>query len=329
MNYSIELKRLENSIEKKDIQEKYQDNLIFQWLELPCLRYCNKKGLLSREELFYLCFLFLDSIKQIDNYSDCISRHEMSCLPYKIKLLFDEDEYSGDSTQCSNDRLLLLTTLYTLLQLTYDQLLMAAAKGLTDNLFDIIPSQPSTFNEMIYFLTDGSPFYEQYSNDIFQYEDQRLINFIQKYMASKQRISNEIERLSTIQPKDNYSMQPNNQQLLQLQEELKKKDEEIEALKKQLNTHTLSDTNYVEIDSTCKSKIVAILAAMFNAHFFHGVGKTDRDSVLGYILQHGFNYSTKSIAQLLSQYLTNGGDLNDLKIILREALNDLHQIQKK
>lgn len=118
---------------------------------------------------------------------------------------------------------------------------------------------------------------------------------------------------------------------------MQKKDEEIAVLREEIETFSNKPAEgYIQIESSCKSKVAAILSAMYYANYFHGVNLSDKDQAVTHILKHGFNYSTKSEPQLVSTYVRNGGNLENLKhdlqntitLQLDDALNNLTCIQK-
>ena len=60
-----------NSILKNVIQQDYKENIVFQWLKRPCLLFKQDQFFLSQESLFYICFQFLDHMKQYEDLGDC------------------------------------------------------------------------------------------------------------------------------------------------------------------------------------------------------------------------------------------------------------------
>ena len=237
------------------------------------------------------------------------------------------------------------------------------AKYLLNDTNHIIPKDISTQwykergNDITAALTQDSPIYKRSSaiiasTDCCEIDELNLIDYIQGYMVSPQKISEEIATHKENCPtKDCPTTQiivqktENNKEIEQLQariktleESLQQKDEEIAVLREEIETFSNKPTEgSIQIESKCKTKVAAILSAMFYAHYFHGEGGiSDRNEVLTHILKYGFNYPTKSISQLLCPYVHIGGNLEDLKddlqktieLQLNDALKDLYYIQK-
>ncbi|MCI5680354.1 MAG: hypothetical protein MR293_00030 [Bacteroidales bacterium] len=201
-------------------------------------------------------------------------------------------------------------------------------------------------------LTKESPIYQRsaqimQSTDYCETDETHLIDYVQKYMLSPQRISEEIANLSAQnhneekqhigQTEKNYKeIEQLQAHIKTLEESLQKKNEEIAALREEIETSSKPAEGYIQIESSCKSKVAAILSAMYYANYFHGVNLSDKDQAVTHILKHGFNYSTKSEPQLVSTYVRNGGNLENLKhdlqntitLQLDDALNNLTCIQK-
>lgn len=354
-------------IQKNLIQQEYKENIVFRWLKRPCLMYCRDSKVLSQENLFYICFQFLDTLKQCNDLTDCQVQSEMQCIPYEVERIFDQSKYAGNTYQCMSDRLLVILTLYRLLCMIDCMLdepqVGVLAKYLLNDTNHIIPKDISTQwykergNDITAALTQDSPIYKRSSaiiasTDCCEIDELNLIDYIQGYMVSPQKISEEIATHKENCPtKDCPTTQiivqktENNKEIEQLQaciktleESLQKKDEEIAVLREEIETFSNKPTEgYIQIESKCKTKVAAILSAMFYAHYFHGVGDiSDRNEVVTHILKYGFNYPTKSVSQLLWQYTYNKGNIENLKDELRsiiemqleDTLKDLVQIQK-
>ncbi len=343
MQYFTDSIRMANLAERQSIKDNYQDNIVYQWLKLSYDDNYSHNSLLTLEDLFFLSFQFLDYLKQYEDFSDCLLLNDLQCIPYEINKLLDHNP--EDVRQCVTDNLLAFQTLHillTMIELPNEDLLEHSLVKNTDCFFtqQILPEWYTSVYERIEdTLTMDSQVYK-HSSDIMSKEDYdtatktHLIDYIQGYFASPQRISEEI---ATGKPNSTLSINNNEQdspQLQQLKDELQKKDNEIAELKEKLNTFSQSSKGYVQINSKCKSKITAILSAMFYANYFHGIDISGRDPLVGHILKYGFHYPQSSISQLLSQYMNSGtGNLEDLKKELREslenALKDLTQIQNK
>lgn len=358
---------IKNAIQKNLIQQDYKENIVFRWLKRPCLMYCRDSKVLSQENLFYICFLFLDTLKQCNDLTDCQVQSEMQCIPYEVERIFDQSKYAGNTYQCMSDRLLVILTLYRLLCMIDYMLdepqVGVLTKYLLNDTNHIIPKGISTQwykergNDITAALTQDSPIYKRSSaiiasTDCCEIDELNLIDYIQGYMVSPQKISEEIATHKENSPtKDCPTTQiivpktENNKEIEQLQariktleESLQKKDEEIAVLREEIETFSNKPTEgYIQIESKCKTKVAAILSAMFYAHYFHGVGDiSDRNEVVTHILKYGFNYPTKSVSQLLWQYTYNKGNIENLKDELRsiiemqleDTLKDLVQIQK-
>lgn len=357
---------LSKGVQKSFIQQGYKENIVFQWLKRPCLMYCRDSKVLSQENLFYICFQLLDTLKQCDDLTDCQVQSEMQCIPYEVERIFDQSRYAGNTYQCMSDRLLVILTLYRLLCMIdclMDQLQVGVlAKYLLNDTNHIIPKGVSTQwykergNGIIAALTQDSPIYKRssaiISADYCEADEPNLMDYIQSYMVSPQKISKEIAAHKENSPTEDYpttqtiiQTQESNKELEQLraqiktlEESLQKKDEEIAVLREEIETFSNKPTEgYIQIESKCKTKVAAILSAMFYAHYFHGVGDiSDRNEVVTHILKYGFNYPTKSVSQLLWQYTYNKGNIENLKDELRsiiemqleDTLKDLVQIQK-
>lgn len=342
MKYFISPNQAATLFERQTIRENYESNFVYQWLKLPCLTYCKPKGLLTHEDLFCLAFQFLDFLKQHRDYSNCLLHSELQCIPFEIARHWEN--FRGEPHPCNMEKLLAIRTLYHLLQMVEasddDMDQYNLEKSLTCNIPKIFHNHTkeyvqSMITDIDHILTVNSPIYQRSSEilssaDYDEMEEPNLIDYIGGYMASPQRISEEIAngKAPTAQPSENKP-RTDTPELARLQEELQQKDEQIKDLQGLLDTFAQPDKGYVEIDSTCKVKIVAILSAMYYAHFFHGVGISNRDDVVGHILQYGFNYNTRSISQTLNRYVNNSGGIDDLKRLLNEALDELKGIRKE
>lgn len=359
---------LSKGVQKSFIQQGYKENIVFQWLKRPCLMYCRDSKVLSQENLFYICFQLLDTLKQCDDLTNCQVQSEMQCIPYEVERIFDQSKYAGNTYQCMSDRLLVILTLYRLLCMIDCMLdepqVGVLAKYLLNDTNHIIPKDISTQwykergNDITAALTQDSPIYKRSSaiiasTDCCEIDELNLIDYIQGYMVSPQKISKEIAAHKENNPTEDNSpttqttvhTQESNKELEQLraqiktlEESLQQKDEEIAVLREEIETFSNKPTEgYIQIESKCKTKVAAILSAMFYAHYFHGVGDiSDRNEVVTHILKYGFDCSTKSISQLLCPFVHTGGNLEDLKddlqktieLQLNDALTDLPYIQK-
>lgn len=342
MKYFIHPDKLASLCEKQTIRANYEANLVYQWLKLPCLTYCKPKGLLTHEDLFCLAFQFLDFLKQHRDFSNCLLHSELQCIPYEIARHWDK--FSGDSHQCNVEKLLAIRTLYQLLQMVEasddDMDQYNLEKSLTCNIFKIFPNNSkeyvqSMITDIDNILTVRSPIYRRSveilsSADYDEIEEPNLIDYIGGYMASPQRISEEI--LSGISPTAQPSEtkpKEDTLELARLREELKQKDEQIKDLQEQLDTFVIPEKGSIKISSTCKGKIVALLSAMFYAHFFSGDKISGRDQVVGHILKYGFHYKNTWISETLGQYENNGGSMEELRSILNQALGEMPYIRKE
>ncbi len=343
MKYFISPSKAATLVERQAIRENYESNIVFQWLKLPCLTYCKPNGLLTHEDLFCLSFQFLDFLKQYHDYSDCLLHNELQCIPFEIARHWEN--FRGEPHPCNVEKLLAIRTLYQLLQMIEpyndDMDQYHLEESLTCNIPKIFPKYSkeyvqSVITDIDHILTVKSPIYLRSvkimsDEDCCETTEPHLIDYIDGYMQSPQRISEEIAngKAPTAQPSENKP-RTDTPELARLQEELKQKDEQIEDLQRLLDTFAQPDKGYIEIDSTCKVKIVALLSAMFYAHFFRGVGMSNnRDQVVGHILKYGFHYNTKSIPQMLSRYDKHSGGIDDLKRLLNEALDELKGIRKE
>lgn len=356
---------IKNAIQKNLIQQDYKENIVFRWLKRPCLMYCKDSKILSQENLFYICFQLLDTLKQCSDLTDCQVQSEIQCIPYEVERLFDQSKYAGNTYQCASDRLLVILTLYRLLYMIdcmMDQLQVGVlAKYLLNDTNHIIPKGVSTQwykergNGIIAALTQDSPIYKRssaiISADYCEADEPNLMDYIQSYMVSPQKISEEIATHKENSPTEDYpttqtiiQTQKSNKELEQLQariktleESLQQKDKEIAELRYQQETLQLPTEDCVHIKSKYKSRVAAILSAMYYADYFQGEGNlTDKNTTITHILKYGFHYPAKSVSQLLSQYVYNGGNLDMLKTDLQktikkqldDALADLTNIQQ-
>ena len=277
---------------------------------------------------------------------------------------------------CALDRLLIMISLHTLLRLLGDPKADRLAQYLLSDMNYTMPHDLVSKNSRHYLalqkdirnaLTDDSPIYK-HSIEMMQNPDyycqtdkMHLIEFIQTYFASDRLISEEIAAHLTkdmpvedahILPAHDYQAETEQlkKQIAELQTALQKKDEEIAALKEtaqekdkeilalqeQQQVSSLPTDTYIEIESKCKSKVTALLTAMYYAHYFHGVNLPDKDQAVAHILKYGFHYSTKSAPQLVSSFVRTGGDLetikeelrSSIKLLLEDAMKDLTDIQK-
>lgn len=345
------------SILKNVIQQEYKENIVFQWLKRPCLICGKNSKVLSQESLFYICFRLLDTLKQCDDLTDCQVQSEMQCVPYEIERLIPESIYDN-SYYCASERMFAIFTLHTLLCMLETDEAATLARYLEQDTEYLMRktllerSYFSIYNDIMNTLTKESPIYQRsaqimQSTDYCETDETHLIDYVQKYMLSPQRISEEIANLSALNhsegdhhigqtEKNNKELEQLRAQIKTLEESLQQKDEEIAALREEIETTAKSVEGYIQIESKCKSKVAAILSAMYYAGYFHGVELPDRNQAVTHILKYGFHYPTKSISQLLSQYTYNGGNIENLKNELRsiielqleDTLKDLVQIQK-
>ncbi len=342
MKYFIHPDQLASLCEKQTIRANYEANLVYQWLKLPCLTYCKPKGLLTHEDLFCLAFQFLDFLKQHRDFSNCLLHSELQCIPYEIAQHLDK--FSGNSRQCNEEKMFAIRTLYQLLLMVEasddDMDQYHLENSLTCNIFKVFRNcvkeyVQSMITDVDHILTVRSPIYQQSSKimsdpDFCEAKEPNLIDYIGGYMASPQRISEEI--LSGISPTAQPSEtkpQEDTPELARLREELKQKDEQIKDLQEQLDTFVIPEKGSIKINSTCKGKIVALLSAMFYAHFFSGDQLSDRDQVVGHILKYGFHYKNTWISGTLGQYENNGGSIEELRSILNQALDEMPYIRKE
>lgn len=346
-----------NAVQKSFIQQEYKENIVFQWLKRPCLICGKNSKVLSQESLFYICFRLLDTLKQCDDLTDCQVQSEMQCVPYEIERLIPESIYDN-SYYCASERMFAIFTLHTLLCMLETDEAATLARYLEQDTEYLMRktllerSYFSIYNDIMNTLTKESPIYQRsaqimQSTDYCETDETHLIDYVQKYMLSPQRISEEIANLSAQnhneekqhigQTEKNYKeIEQLQAHIKTLEESLQQKDEEIAALREEIETTAKSVEGYIQIESKCKSKVAAILSAMYYAGYFHGVELPDRNQAVTHILKYGFHYPTKSISQLLSQYTYNGGNIENLKNELRsiielqleDTLKDLVQIQK-
>lgn len=346
-----------NAVQKSFIQQEYKENIVFQWLKRPCLICGKNSKVLSQESLFYICFRLLDTLKQCDDLTDCQVQSEMQCVPYEIERLIPESIYDN-SYYCASERMFAIFTLHTLLCMLETDEAATLARYLEQDTEYLMRktllerSYFSIYNDIMNTLTKESPIYQRsahimQSTDYCETDETHLIDYVQKYMLSPQRISEEIANQSAQNhneeeqhigqtEKNNKELEQLRAQIKTLEESLHQKDEEIAALREEIETTAKSVEGYIQIESKCKSKVAAILSAMYYAGYFHGVELPDRNQAVTHILKYGFHYPTKSISQLLSQYTYNGGNIENLKNELRsiielqleDTLKDLVQIQK-
>lgn len=247
------------AVQKRVIQQEYKENIVFQWLKRPCLMYCKDSKVLSQENLFYICFQLLDTLKQCNDLTDCYVQNEMQCIPYEVERIFDQSKYAGDTYQCASDRLLVILTLHVLLCMidyTMDQLqVRVLAKYLLNDLDYIIPDNipkqwySQLYNEITAALTQDSPIYKRSfaimaSADCCEIDEPNLVDYIEGYMVSPQKISAEIAshkehnptedcptaETATLTQERNSETEQLRAQIKTLEESLLKKDEDIAAL---------------------------------------------------------------------------------------------------
>lgn len=370
-DFNIDIIR--NAVEKNLIKAEYNENIVYRWLKRPCLLFKQKQNILSQESLFYICFQLLDYLKQYEYLDDPQLQTEIQCIPYEIEHLLDESKYSP--LDCTVDRLLVIITLYTLLRLLGEQETDILAQYLLADMNYKMPSNFVTRESKEYSmlqngiqaaLTNESPIYK-HSNQIMKSPDycetneMHLIEFVQTYFASDRLISHEIaahlakdtpvedpfilpaydyqaetEQLKKQIDELQTELQKKDEEIIALEESSHKKEEEIAALREEIETSAKPTEGYIQIESKCKSKVTALLTAMYYAHYFHGVNLPNKDQAVTHILKYGFNYSTKSVPQLISTYIRNGGDIDTLKEELQsgikrqleDALKDLTDIQR-
>lgn len=307
---------------------------------------------------------------QLQTEIQCIP-YEIECLLNESDYSSLDWEY-----YCTVDRLLVIITLYTLLRLLGGQKTDILAQYLLVDMNYKMPGNFVAQENKVYStlqngiqgaLTNDSPIYK-HSTDIMHHpehysetDEMHLIEFVQTYFDSDRLISNEIAahlakdtpiEAPFILPAHDYQAETVQlqKQIAELQTALQKKDEEIAALKEasqekdkeilalqeQQQASSLPTDAYIEIESKCKSKVTALLTAMYYAHYFHGVNLPDKDQAVAHILKYGFHYSTKSAPQLVSSFVRTGGDLetikeelkSSIKLHLEDAMKDLTDIQK-
>lgn len=358
IDFSMDI--MSKAVQKSFIRQEYKENIVFRWLKRPCLMYCKDSKVLSQENLFYICFQLLDTLKQCDDLTDCQVQSEMQCVPYEVERLFDQHKYANDVYQCASDRLLVMLTLYTLLRMIdHHPQMNILAQYLINDIDCIIPEDVSEqwcsklYDDILATLTQDSPIYKHSmaSADYCEADETHLVDYVQGYVESQRQISEEIAAHKEDSPtKDCPTTQTivqkneNNKEIEQLQariktleESLQQKDKEIAELRYQQETLQLPTKDCVHIKSKYKSRVAAILSAMYYADYFQGEGNlTDKNTTITHILKYGFHYPAKSVSQLLSQYVYNGGNLDMLKTDLQktikkqldDALADLTNIQQ-
>lgn len=342
-----------------NIEQTYKENIVYQWLKKPCLSMRKNKRLLTPIHLFYISFYVLDMVKRYADWDDCCLKSEIECIPYDIESYLPLEDYCNDDYPCAEDRLFVMVVLYELLRMVDTENPDRLTKYLTEDWCRVIPSDckdcyswDSNVREKISTIVKGKSLIYAESSKAMQSPDYgdadkiNLIDYVHSYMCSKQRISDEIDRLLRGEPyvteapgknvSDNLDIQElpstvENEEIVRLRQRVK----ELEALlaKKEDKIADLKDFP-IEISSTCKSKIVALLSAMYYAHYFCYKGSSNREAPLKYILLNGFGYDTKSISQTLSSWRKTGGNIDDLKKKLRttieeqleDALSDLKRI---
>lgn len=362
-DFSIDIIR--NAVEKNFIKAEYNENIVYRWLKRPCLLFKQKQNILSQESLFYICFQLLDYLKQYEYFDDPQLQTEIQCIPYEIEHLLNESDYSSLDWEyyCTVDRLLVVITLYTLLRLLGIQETDILAQYLVVDMNYKMPGNFVTRENKVYStlqnniqaaLTNDSPIYK-HSTDIMHHPEHysetaemHLIEFIQTYFDSDRLISNEIAaQLAKKSPVEDAFILPAHDdqaeieqlqaRIKTLEESLQQKDKEIAELRYQQETLQLPTEDCVHIKSKYKSRVAAILSAMYYADYFQGEGNlTDKNTTITHILKYGFHYPAKSVSQLLSQYVYNGGNLDMLKTDLQktikkqldDALADLTNIQQ-
>lgn len=204
MKYFISPNQAATLFERQTIRENYRSNFVYQWLKLPCLTYCKPKGLLTHEDLFCLAFQFLDFLKQHRDYSNCLLHSELQCIPFEIARHWEN--FRGEPHPCNMEKLLAIRTLYHLLQMVEasddDMDQYNLEKSLTCNIPKIFHNHTkeyvqSMITDIDHILTVNSPIYQRSSEilssaDYDEMEEPNLIDYIGGYMASPQRISEEI-----------------------------------------------------------------------------------------------------------------------------------------
>lgn len=342
-----------------NIEKMYKENIVYQWLRKPCLSISHNKRLLNPNHLFYISFYVLDMVKRYTDMDDCRLKSEIECIPYEIESYLPLKDYRDDDYPCAEDRLLVMVVLYELLRMVDVDNPDRLTQYLIADWCQIIPSDckecygwDSNTRAKISTIVKGkSPIYAEsskfmQSSDYSDANKMHLIDYVQGYVCSKRRISDEIERLSRGESYIVEKLEPNISECSDAQElqsaieneeivRLRERVEELEAMLARKDDKIADLKNFpIEISSTCKSKIVVLLSAMYYANYFHYKGSSNRKDPLRYILRNGFGYGTKSISQTLSSWQKNGGKINDLKNTLRstieeqleEALSDLTRI---
>lgn len=362
-NYiDFSLNVLSKAVQKGFIQQDYKENIVFRWLKRPCLMYCKNSKVLSQENLFYICFQLLDTLKQCSDLTDCQVQSEIQCIPYEVERLFDQHRYADDAYQCASDRLLVMLTLHTLLRMIDLPQVEVLNQYLLNDIACIIPEDVSEqwcsklYDDILATLTQDSPIYKHSSAimasaDYCETDETHLVDYIQGYVESQRQISEEIaahkensptkdcptEQTIVQKPENNKEIEQLQARIKTLEESLQQKDKEIAELRYQQETLQLPTEDCVHIKSKYKSRVAAILSAMYYADYFQGEGNlTDKNTTITHILKYGFHYPAKSVSQLLSQYVYNGGNLDMLKTDLQktikkqldDALADLTNIQQ-
>ncbi len=255
-DFSIDI--IKNAVEKSFIQTEYNENIVYQWLKRPCLLFKQKQNILSQESLFYICFQLLDYLKQYEYLDNPQLQTEIQCIPYEIEHLLDKSNYPSQDWEyyCTVDRLLIMTTLYTLLRLLGIQEADVLAQYLVVDMNYKMPGNFVTRQNKVYStlqngiqaaLTNDSPIYK-HSTEMMHIPDcyseiceMHLIELIQTYFASDRLISEEIAthlakdtpvEEAHILPSHDYQAETEQlkKQIDELQTALQKKNEEIIAL---------------------------------------------------------------------------------------------------
>lgn len=353
MKFSVSKKILLNSIQRTTVRENYSENIIFEWLNLPCIKYCSPDGLLSQEDLFLLCFQFLDYIKQFDNFSDPKLQNKLRCIPYEANNLLDYDKYNGYAWQCDTEKLLLLMALHALTYIANIQPIIISDKPLSEtaryrtpdpfeplinDLGSIMSCEQSIWQPIASGISDSlisdSPFFQQ-SRRIIQQNaktkanESHIAEYIKNYLKNPQRLSELIQNeVSNATNDDDNNLNDDNdatdyEQLQQLEQQIQQQKEQIEYLQADLKAYTQHSEGSVKICKGCKSKAAALFSAMFYAGYFQGEdGISGRDDIVGYILKYAFGDPRNNLRPLLSAYINYGGgaNLDELKDELRKTI---------
>lgn len=329
--------------------EKHQDSLVYQWLKKPCLILSHDPKRLNPDSMYYLSCWTLDLIKPYKRFDDCRLVNEIQCIPHYVANLLAPQNYDGNIEACWEDRMFVLHALSILVEsIDYDEY-QTLAHYIENGIKEVVPekvwnndlSTDSIQARIRRELTGKSAIYTRsmkiyYEEEFARPKEKNLISTIMHYLVSPERFSEQIEKAAMPTPHEDGTQAALQARVEALEKALEEKDKEIAALREEKEQAEQADKQCpVCIAPTKKGKVVAVLTAMYYAHYFHSTSLRDKNKCVAYILKHAFGFESKDVSQSISGMKNKETALDRIKEELRktiesqleDALTELEHIQ--